>query len=189
MNKNLEDLTPTQIHYKIYQLENRDRLNEYQRQWRKNNPEKSAEMSRRYRKKNSEIVKQRKKEYYLKHKEEIRKKQKELYQRKKEKELDKVEINEILNKIKEVKDVLPTQIINGYYVRTVFCEIVGEVSIRVLFVYKNEDSNDIIQYNIDAVNLGGVLLCSDCFEPADFDKDCYELAENVFKYIKIAQRK
>ena len=101
----------------------------------------------------------------------------------------KAKIYGISNKIKEVKDVLPTQIINGYYVRTVFCEIVGQVSIRVLFSYKNKDTNDIIQYNVDVVNLYGTLLCSDCFKPEDFDKDCYELAEKVFKYIKIAQRK
>lgn len=98
-----------------------------------------------------------------------------------------LKIKEIQQQIKENKDVLPSRIINGYYVRTIFSRIVGEVVVKVLLVYKDDKCESILQCNVDVENLYGVLFCSDCWLIDDFDSDSYEVAKEVLKKIEVAQ--
>ena len=99
-----------------------------------------------------------------------------------------MDIKQIAEKIKECKDVLQPRIINGYYVRTIFCERVDEVFIKVLLVYKDKNNNEILQCNVDVENLFGGLLTTECYSLEDFYKDSEELAKQVIKYIKIAKK-
>ena len=81
----------------------------------------------------------------------------------------------ILNNLKDCIS-LSTKYINGYYVRTIFEKRIEakEICIKVLVVYENADSNEVVQISVDVENLHGVLLSTDAFDGKDFNEiaDC-----------------
>lgn len=81
----------------------------------------------------------------------------------------------ILNNLKDCIS-LSTKYINGYYVRTIFEKRIEakEICIKVLVVYENADSNEVVQISVDVENLYGVLLSTDAFDGKDFNEiaDC-----------------
>lgn len=93
----------------------------------------------------------------------------------------------VLEQIKECKDVLPSRIINGYYVKTIFSEIITrkEVRINVLAVFENESSKEILQYNVDVENLFGTLFDSNAYRPTEID----EVVDKVLYWLDFANRR
>lgn len=81
---------------------------------------------------------------------------------------------EVIEIIRQDKDILPVREINGYTARTVFSkrDKTGEVNINVLLVYKDKE---VVQVSVDAVNLFGTLLTTKAFHFSD--GEVYETAD------------
>ena len=92
---------------------------------------------------------------------------------------------EIMERIKQCKSILPERTISGYYVKTILVKpyIDKEIIIKVLAVFKNENDTEILQYNVDVENLLGGLFISECYAPNELS--C--VADAVVKFIKIAK--
>lgn len=96
-----------------------------------------------------------------------------------------VERQEIIESIKKCQSISIPRTINGYYVKTIYRKNIRErkVAIEVLAVFKDEKSNEILQYNVDVVNMFGTLFTSDAYTPDDIEY----VADGVIKDIKIAK--
>lgn len=86
---------------------------------------------------------------------------------------------EILRNHKEVT-CYSSGYINGYYTRTIFEERIlkKEIIIKVLVVYMDTESSEIVQVNVDVENLYGGLLETSCFDGKDFN----EIADEVVHF-------
>lgn len=86
-------------------------------------------------------------------------------------------IKELEKKMQEHIDglyVIETQTINGYFVKTILFDVFidKEVKLKLLAVFKDKESKEILQWNVDIYNLLGCLFTSDCYS-----------AKNTFKQI------
>lgn len=98
--------------------------------------------------------------------------------------MENFEKRKIIESISKCDSVMPSRIINGYYVRTIFVKELysKEVVIKVLAVFKDENDCEILQYNVDVENLFGTLLTSDAYTPDDIQ--C--VADGVIKFISVS---
>ena len=100
----------------------------------------------------------------------------------------------LVDKIEQHLDeryILETQTINGYFVKTILSDLYKkkEVKLKLLAVYKDKDSDKILQWNIDVYNLYGTLLTSVCYSSNNEIKDIAKMYYKEMQFIEKLGRK
>ena len=97
---------------------------------------------------------------------------------------------EVIEKIKENKDVSSIEKISGYTIRTIFSQLTKdqEVFIKVIVVYKETECKNVLQVSVDAENRFGTLLTTSpfsikCTAEEFANQDFNEIADQVILWL------
>lgn len=97
---------------------------------------------------------------------------------------------EVIERIKENKDVSSIKTISGYTVRTIFSKLTKdqEVYVNVIVVYKEPECKNVLQVSVDGENRFGTLLATSpfsirCIAEEFVNQDFNEIADQVISYL------